>query len=119
MNVNCIQNENIKYTFLDDTNNNPGAKENCYIEIIIKKSILKKVDKLSKNPVTSIGCFTQREIKVLEYLAEGLNNTEISQIMNISIHTTKMHIHSILAKLSVQRRTQAVVKAIKQNVIQI
>ncbi|MBQ3641505.1 response regulator transcription factor [bacterium] len=117
MNLNCIQNENIKYTFLDDTNTN--VKDNCFIEIIIKKSMFKKANKLAKKPVTSAGCFTEREIKVLEYLAEGMNNTEISQAMNVSIHTIKMHIHGILSKLSVQRRTQAVVKAIKQKLIKI
>ena len=60
---------------------------------------------------------TNREIQVLKYLAEGLNNQEISKLMNLSVHTIKAHIHNIFEKLSVQGRTEAVVKAIKDNLI--
>ena len=60
---------------------------------------------------------TNREIQVLKYLAEGLNNQQISELMNVSVHTIKAHIHNIFEKLAVQGRTEAVVKAIKGNLI--
>lgn len=62
-------------------------------------------------------CMTEREIEVLTHLCGGLNNQQISEIMNISVHTTKAHVHSIFTKLCVHDRTQAAVKAIKYHLI--
>ena len=60
---------------------------------------------------------TEREKQVLALIAEGLNNTEIAQKLDVSINTTKAHVCNILQKLSVQDRTQAATKAIKDKII--
>ncbi len=60
---------------------------------------------------------TEREKQVLALIAEGLNNTEIAQKLDVSINTTKAHVCNILQKLSVQDRTQAAIKAIKDKII--
>ncbi len=120
MNFNCVRGENIKLTFVDDNDISGSlAGSQCFVEIIIKKSKLKNL--LKNNDVQYIDkqSLTQREIQVLKCLAEGMNNTKISKELNVSIHTTKLHIHSILSKLSVKGRTEAVVEAIRQNLIQI
>ena len=57
---------------------------------------------------------TDREKEVLEYICEGLNNGEISKILDVSINTIKVHVSSIIQKLGVEDRTQVVVKAFKQ-----
>lgn len=56
---------------------------------------------------------TDREKEVLEYICEGLNNNEISKILDVSINTVKVHVSSIIQKLGVEDRTQVVVKAYK------
>ena len=56
---------------------------------------------------------TDREKEVLEYICEGLNNGEISKILDVSINTVKVHVSSIIQKLGVEDRTQVVVKAYK------
>jgi DNA-binding NarL/FixJ family response regulator len=62
---------------------------------------------------------TQRENEILKYLAQGKNNTEIGEIMYLSPHTIKAHVHNIFDKLSSCDRTEAVVKAIKYNLLDI
>ncbi|MCY1406183.1 HTH-type transcriptional regulator MalT [compost metagenome] len=52
-----------------------------------------------------------REIGVLELLAEGLSNREISERLYISTNTVKAHIKHINSKLGVTRRAQAVMRA--------
>ncbi len=56
---------------------------------------------------------TDREKEVLYYICEGLNNGEISKILDVSINTVKVHVSSIIQKLGVEDRTQVVVKAFK------
>jgi DNA-binding NarL/FixJ family response regulator len=58
---------------------------------------------------------SQREIEVLQLLADGLNNIEIADKLSLSQHTIKAHLCNILQKLSVNDRTQAVVKAIRNK----
>lgn len=51
---------------------------------------------------------TDREQQVLGMMADGLANKEISSRLNISTHTVKFHISSILGKLGASSRTEAV-----------
>lgn len=50
---------------------------------------------------------TNREKEVLFYLCKGLNNVEIGKILNISKHTAKAHVCSILAKMGAKNRIDA------------
>ncbi len=52
-----------------------------------------------------------RELAVLELIAQGLSNQEISERLFISLHTVKSHARHINDKLGVERRTQAVARA--------
>jgi ATP/maltotriose-dependent transcriptional regulator MalT len=54
---------------------------------------------------------TGREMAVLELLAEGFSNREISERLYISTNTVKAHIKHINSKLGVTRRAQAVMRA--------
>ncbi len=60
---------------------------------------------------------TEREQEVLEYICEGLNNGEISKMLEVSINTVKVHVSSIIQKLGVEDRTQVVVKAYKNGLL--
>lgn len=60
---------------------------------------------------------TSREKEVLAHIANGLSNAEIAKKLEMSINTVKVHVCNILHKLSVNDRTQAAIKAIKDNII--
>ena len=60
---------------------------------------------------------TERELNVLELLSQGYTNKEISEKLNISIHTTKAHLESLYYKLNATNRIQAVMVAIKSGII--
>ena len=59
---------------------------------------------------------TTREREVLAALARGLNNTEISEQLFIGAATVKSHVSSILTKLGLRDRAQAVVFAYESGV---
>lgn len=50
---------------------------------------------------------TRRESQVLALIGQGLSNKEIAQQLTLSVATVKHHVHSVLDKLKLQRRTQA------------
>ncbi|MCF5704310.1 LuxR C-terminal-related transcriptional regulator [Pseudomonas syringae] len=54
---------------------------------------------------------SRREVEVLKLIAQGESNQKIAEQLYISLHTVKTHARRINAKLSVERRTQAVAKA--------
>ncbi|MDD3150192.1 MAG: response regulator transcription factor [Candidatus Gastranaerophilales bacterium] len=60
---------------------------------------------------------TDRETEVLKLIVEGRNNADIAKKLYVSIHTAKAHVCSILQKLSVDDRTQAAIKAIKDGIV--
>jgi DNA-binding NarL/FixJ family response regulator len=60
---------------------------------------------------------TQRELQALRLLAEGLPNKTIATRMDISEHTVKFHVNSILGKLGAQSRTEAVTRATRLGLI--
>jgi DNA-binding NarL/FixJ family response regulator len=60
---------------------------------------------------------TPRELDVLHELAKGLANKQIADVLNISQHTTKGYLKSILTKLHVADRTEAVTVAIQRGMI--
>src|SRR6266404_2873302 len=56
-----------------------------------------------------------REVQILDSIAQGRTNKEVAYALAISEQTVKNHMSSILRKLSVNDRTQAVVYAIRQG----
>lgn len=57
---------------------------------------------------------TQREMEILKLMAEGKSNRSIGEVLFISEKTVKNHVSSILGKLGVDDRTQAVITAAKR-----
>jgi DNA-binding NarL/FixJ family response regulator len=55
-----------------------------------------------------VDLLTEREHQVLQLIAEGLANKQISAALNISENTVKFHVSSLYAKLGVTSRTEAV-----------
>jgi two-component system nitrate/nitrite response regulator NarL len=55
----------------------------------------------------SLPTLTVRETQVIELICAGLSNKDIARRLNIGLATTKAHVHNLLGKLNMQRRTQA------------
>jgi two-component system, NarL family, response regulator LiaR len=60
---------------------------------------------------------TTREREVLRRLALGLSNREIADALCISEETVKTHVGSVLAKLDVENRAQAIVQALRRGLV--
>ncbi len=56
-----------------------------------------------------------REIEILQAIASGLTNIEISNKLFISVKTVKAHIYNIFKKMEVKTRTKAVIKAMESQ----
>ena len=61
---------------------------------------------------------SERELQVLQYIANGKSNMEIGQILYIAEDTVKGHVRSILIKLDAMGRTEAIAIAAKRGLIQ-
>jgi two-component system, NarL family, response regulator YdfI len=60
---------------------------------------------------------TRREREVLQMLAGGLGNKEIAARLNISDHTAKFHVASVMGKLGAGSRTEAVAMGIRRGLV--
>ena len=60
---------------------------------------------------------TEREMEVLQLIAEGYSNVEIGEKLFISENTIKTHVSNLFVKLDVKRRTQAVTRAKELRII--
>lgn len=65
----------------------------------------------------SVQELTAREKEVLALIAQGKSNLEIGSILYITEATVKSHVNSILSKMHVEDRTQAVVTALKRGMV--
>ena len=72
----------------------------------------------TRAPAEKLGFdLTDREREVLAVMVEGLNNTQIAERLVISISTVKFHVSSILSKLGVTSRTEAVAVAYQNKLV--
>jgi DNA-binding NarL/FixJ family response regulator len=93
-------------------------------EVYLYPSLAKLLVKgyLASDPQTRSGVeldgLTVREQEVLTYLAEGVGNEEIGDILNISPKTVARHRENIMGKLNLHSRTELVKYAIRKGIIQ-
>lgn len=62
---------------------------------------------------------TPREREVLQALAEGLSNKQIAAQLHMSVDTERTHMMNILTKLGVHSRLQALLFAVRYNVVEL
>ena len=67
--------------------------------------------------VAACAPLTDREREVLALLVEGRNNSQIAEQLVVSRSTVKFHVSSILSKLHVANRTEAVVTALQHKLV--
>ena len=62
---------------------------------------------------------TPREMEVLQHIAKGMNNRDIAAALFISENTVKNHVRNILEKLHLRSRMEAVIYAVRENLLEI
>ncbi|MDP9437196.1 MAG: response regulator transcription factor, partial [Actinomycetota bacterium] len=67
----------------------------------------------------SIERLTPREREVLQALADGLSDREISENLHVGIGTVRNHLVSVFAKLGVNSRLQALVIALRHGIVEV
>ncbi|MEN0053232.1 MAG: response regulator transcription factor [Mucilaginibacter sp.] len=86
--------------------------------VIVEKEVIVKTAHfiLNEKELQKLG-LSKREMEVLQLMAEGLSNHEIAERLFVSLNTIKTHSSKVFEKLEVNRRTQAIDKAKKLNLI--
>ena len=91
---------------------------------VLEPSSLDMVLRASSRPAkgssgTLVEPLTERELEVLKLVAAGLGNKEVAARLEISEHTVKFHVASIMGKLGAGSRTEAVTLGIRHGLIMI
>lgn len=81
------------------------------------KKICNQLKPINTNVLSTI--LTKRELEIFKLLVEGCSNNEIGERLYISSKTVKNHVSSILDKMEVSDRLNAVIKAVRNNWIKI
>ena len=79
------------------------------------ESILEKAKSQSPNLTSSL--LSEREAEILQKLALGQTNKEIARELELTENTIKFHLKSLYSKLSVNKRTKAVIEARQQGLL--
>ena len=87
-------------------------------EKVIHPNILKVMDNAGNLPHER-NALSAREVEVLKEIVKGKSNKEIGEALYVSEKTVKTHVSHILNKLEVSDRTQAVIYAIKYNLVKL
>lgn len=91
------------------------VEKEVYVEkkVYVDSSAPKEIN---REEIGNLG-ISKRELEVLQLMATGLSNEEIAGKLFVSLNTVKTHSSNIFMKLDVKRRTQAVEKAKRLNII--
>ena len=86
--------------------------------VVVEKSVYKAIAdfKVNQDEVNKLN-LSSRELDVLQLMAQGLSNQEISERLFVSLNTIKTHSSNIFEKMEVRRRTQAVEMAQRLGII--
>jgi DNA-binding NarL/FixJ family response regulator len=74
------------------------------------------VNMLNCQPAGMLQSLTERERDILRHVDKGMSNKEIARALKISLATVKNHVHNILEKLQVRRRTEALAYVREQQI---
>jgi len=76
--------------------------------------LLRRASALASGATSPGSMLTTRELQVVKLIDEGLSNKQIADELEIALSTVKHHVHHILEKLDVARRSEAVAR-LRQN----
>ncbi|WP_322770693.1 response regulator transcription factor [Frankia sp. Cr1] len=87
-------------------------------EPVIATGAILKPTRIAGEQASGLGRLTNRELEVLQLIADGLSNALIAQRLVIGEGTVKTHVNNILSKLHLTDRTQAAVLAWRHSLVE-
>jgi DNA-binding NarL/FixJ family response regulator len=81
------------------------------------KALRTEVRSSASRQDSDIPSLTEREIRILTLIAEGLTNADIAEALVVSQNTVKTHIRNIYSKIGLSDRTQAAIWAIRHGLV--
>jgi DNA-binding NarL/FixJ family response regulator len=84
-------------------------------EFVVQRSPRGQPDAATSRQLAEL---TTREREILELVAEGMTNTEIADLLVVSVSTVKTHVGQVLMKLELRDRVQAVVFAYESGLVE-
>lgn len=85
--------------------------------VVVENSVVRLLKQNTLRAADVAETLTNREREVLSLLAEGRSNKQIAATLGISENTAKFHVNAIFAKLDVETRTEAVVRAARLGLV--
>jgi DNA-binding NarL/FixJ family response regulator len=82
----------------------------------IARKVVSSFSKFSRRANAEMKLLTEREVEILDLIAKGNLNKEVSEKLFISLGTVKKHVQNIYEKLHVNTRVEAVNKYLSRNV---
>jgi DNA-binding NarL/FixJ family response regulator len=85
----------------------------------VTRRLIARFAELAPNPASAepLTELSQREHEILLHLAHGLSNADIARVLRVQESTVKTHVSSLLSKLGLRSRVQAVVLAYEAGVV--
>jgi DNA-binding NarL/FixJ family response regulator len=93
------------------------AAGNALLGATVTTRLLERFGRAPAATAPSLDHLTERELEILRLVAEGLTNGEIAERLVVSETTVKSHVSSVLRKLGVRDRVQAVIAAYDAGVV--
>lgn len=89
------------------------------IQPTVAKNVLQKLNSVKKEKTENkiLEPLTERELEILTLIAKGYKNKQIADSIYITEGTVKVHINNILRKMGVTDRTQALIRAMENDLI--
>jgi len=83
--------------------------------------LLKRFHQDEKEPMAEMTgpVLTKREQEVLQLIAKGLTYSEVSDLLNVSINTLRVHMKNLFRKLAVHSRSEAVFEAVEKGILKL
>ncbi|MCH1638956.1 response regulator transcription factor [Paenibacillus timonensis] len=74
-------------------------------------------EEASEEEPASTGLLTGQETRIVQYIAEGLSNRQIAELLHITSETVKSHLKNVFRKLDVNNRVKALQRAKELKII--
>lgn len=84
---------------------------------VLDRDVSSRLTRRSRNETTTSNLLTPRETDVLDLLAQGRSNKQIANELGLGLRTVEGYVSSVLGKLGVQSRTEAVAFALGSRLI--
>ncbi len=85
----------------------------------IARKVVRSFSRFSKKENSQLKVLTEREVEILDLIAKGYLNKEVSEKLFISLGTVKKHVQNIYEKLHVNTRVEAVNKYLNRDAFHI